>query len=79
MNWARVISPGPFEAFQLEHWERDGWEVRAFLGPCPTVDPKTGQPTGAAYVVYLRRSPLAPPPTRPPGLPFPQGPLGASS
>lgn len=75
MTWARVIAPGPPTADQLNHWERDGWEIRHIVGPAPTVDPKTGAPAGSAYAIYLRRSPLAPAPTRRPGFPLNPSPI----
>lgn len=78
IRWARLALGEPPTAEMLMHWEGEGWEIAQMLGPCPIVDPKTRQTSGAAYVVYLKRSPLAPAATRPPGIPVPRGQVRSS-
>jgi hypothetical protein len=69
MSWARVIGPEPPDEAAMNHWEKQGWSQISVLGPCPTIDRKTGKPGGAVFVVYLHRSIVAVGEVKRPGWP----------
>ena len=69
MSWARVIGPEPPDEAAMNHWESLGWSQISVLGPCPTIDRKTGKPSGQVFVVYLHRSIVAAGEARSPGWP----------
>lgn len=60
MAWFRVVGPEPPDEFAMNHWESQGYSVQSVVGPCPTIDRKTGKPSGSVFCVYLHRSILAP-------------------
>ncbi len=60
MAWFRVVGPEPPDELAMNHWESQGYSVESIVGPCPTIDRKTGKSTGAVFCVYLHRSILAP-------------------
>lgn len=60
MAWFRVVGPEPPDEFAMNHWESQGYSVESIVGPCPTIDRKTGKQSGAVFCVYLHRSILTP-------------------
>ncbi len=56
MAWFRVVGPEPPDEFTMNHWESQGFSVESIVGPCPTIDRKTGKPSGVVFCVYLHRS-----------------------
>ncbi len=60
MAWFRVVGPEPPDEFVMNHWESEGFTVESIVGPCPTIDRKSGKPGGGVFVVYLHRSIIAP-------------------
>lgn len=79
MAWFRVVGPEPPDEFVMNHWESEGFTVESIVGPCPTIDRKTGKPGGGVFVCYLHRSIIAPEGTKRPGWPLNrQGPQAAT-
>ena len=70
MAWFRVVGPEPPDEATMNHWETEGFTVESIVGPCPTIDRKTGKPTGAVFCIYLHRSIIAPNAAVRPGWPI---------